>query len=227
MPVREQWGWIQTFFAQCTGSHPFARDATLEISVYGFAKHRPSFDSAIEQATSLFGEAKVEPDLVHSEDATWQWRIQPAQAEAAVEFMARGEPWMRPDTRPVKISFFSMFSLRDPISGVILPRQTPVAERAFGRTSSIMGFIGPRPWIYPLFVFPFSRVTKRFLSFLAAFSEPLPFRLGPRHFRSIRPVTGDLREHIGFLSPEDDERIRQAQLRKAKVSAHPRRSRKG
>jgi hypothetical protein len=225
--VREQWRWIQTFFARCTDSHPFARDATLEISVSDFVKHRASFDSAMQEATRLFGEAKVEPDLLHPEDATWQWPIQPAQAEAAVEFMARGEPWMRPGTRPVKIFFYSMFSLRDPASGAILPRQTPVAERAYGRTSSIMCSIGPRPWIYPLFVFPFPRVTERFLSFLAAFSEPLPFRLGPRHFRSIRPVTGDLREHIGFLSPEDDERIRQAQQRRTKASAHPRRNRKG
>ena len=227
VPILKQWGWIQTFFARCTDSHPFARDATLEISVSDFVKHRPSFDSAIQQATKLFGEATVEPDLLHPEDATWKWRIQPAQAEAAVGFLAQGEPWMRPKTRPVKIFFFSMFSLRDPVSGAILPRQTPATERALGRTSSSMCSIGPSPWIYPRFVFPFSRVTERFLSFLAAFSEPLPFRLGPRHFRSIRPVTQHLREHSGFLSPEDDERIRQAQLHGIKVFARRGRSRKG
>jgi hypothetical protein len=87
--------------------------------------------------------------------------------------------------------------------------------------------IGPSPWIYPLFIFPFSRVTERFLSFLAAFSEALPFRLGPRHFRSVRPVTEHSQEHIGFLSPEDDQRIRQAQVRATKALGRRRGSRKG
>jgi hypothetical protein len=224
--VREQWAWIQTFFSRCTDSHPFALDSTLRIWVYDFMNRRPSFDGAIQEATRLFGEPKVEPDSLHPEDATWEWRIQAAQGEAAVEFLAQGEPWGRPGTRPASIFFFTMFSLRDPVSGAILPGQTPVAERAFGRTSSMMCSIGPNPWIYPHFVFPFSRVTDRFLSFLAAFSGALPFRLGPRHFRSIRPATEHLREHIGFLSPEEDERIRQAQLRVTKATRQPR-SRKG
>jgi len=225
--VREQWAWIQTFFAQCTDSHPFASDSTLQISVRDFLKPRPSIDSAIQEATRLFGEPKIEPDLLHPENAMWEWRIYPAQGDAAVQFLAGGEPWLRPETRPASIFFFAMFSLRDPVSGTILPGQTPLAERAFGLTSSMMCSIGPHPWIYPRFVFPFSRVTERFLNFLAAFSAPLPFRLGPRHFRSIRPATKHLREHSGFLSPEDDERIRQAQLPRSKVLARRLRTRKG
>jgi hypothetical protein len=73
--IREQWAWIQTFFAQCTDTHPFARDATLEISVYDVMKHRPSFDGAIEEATRLFGEPKVEPDFLHPEHASGNGRF--------------------------------------------------------------------------------------------------------------------------------------------------------
>jgi hypothetical protein len=211
-PVREQWQWIERFFARCTDSEPFAKNTNLEISVRGLRKHRQIVDDAIVVATRLLGEPKVEPVIVTPDSAQWIWQVSPAQGSAAVEFLARGEPWTGHAISPA-IVFLAEFNLRHPVSGVMLPHQTPRAKWHLGGMSNIIGNIGPHPWLKPHFVFPFQRVSAGFLAYLAAFSAELPFRLAPRHFRSIRPPTGDLMEHIGFLSPEDDERIRLAQPR--------------
>lgn len=211
IPVREQWEWMNRFFTRCTDSKPLAMGATLHIFVRQATERRPLFETAIAEATRRFGQPKTEPDVLDRGDIAWEWEVTPRLIESAIDFLAQGEPWTLHNARPASLTYTASFKLRDPVSGAILPRQTWRARSSLRALSKIIGGIGPDPWLYPHFIFPFSSVNQQFLKYLAAFSAELPFRLAPRHFRSVRQATNDAREHIGFLSPEDDDRIRQAQ----------------
>ena len=210
IPVRDQWAWLSRFFTRCTDSKPLGMDATLQVFVPEASKRGHLFESAIAEASKRFGQPKL--DGLHPQDPTWQWEVPPELTERAIEFLAQGEPWALHRARPASLVYVAQFRLRDPVSGAILPGQASRANNSLRQLSRMIGGIGPDPWLYPCFVFPFARVSRQFLKYLAAFAAELPFRLASRHFRSIRPATTKAREHIGFLSPENDERIRQAQL---------------
>ncbi len=213
LPVRRQWDWLSRFFSRCTDSTPFAAGATLQVIQPPPGRDRHVLDSAVAEAIRLFGTGKYEADVAHPEEGRWEWPIAPDQEAAVIEFLARGEPWALHGLRPAHVYYLTRFHLQDPATGRLLTHQLPPAPWSLDRTSHVIGAVGPYPWLKPYFVFPFPRVTDRFLKFLAAFSAELPFRMAPRHFRSVRQASEEAREHIGFLSPEDDERIRRAQLR--------------
>jgi hypothetical protein len=212
VPVRDQWAWIERFFSRCTDARPFAMGATLSITLHELIRDRRLFQSAIKEAIRQFGDPKFESDVSDGYAGSWKWELGADESAAAVEFLARGEPWALPSMRPICITYLTTFNLRHPRTGLILRGQMRDSAESYGLKSSFIGFMGPHPWLQPHFVFPFPRVTDRFLNFLAAFSAELPYRLAPRHFRSIRPVSEHAREGIGFLSPEDDEKIRRAQM---------------
>ena len=221
--VREQWAWISGFLGRCTNARPSAIDATLQIFVRASAESRPFFESAIAEASRRFGKPKIEPDVLFRDDVSLDWELSPKLIEAAVDFLVQGEPWALHNARPASLVYSVSFKLRDPGSGGILPHQTSRGATYSRRViSRIIGGVGPKPWIYPHFVFPFPRANRKFLSYLAAFTAELPFRLAPRHFRSVRRATTTTREQVGYLSPEDDERIRRAQLNPPKGSPHKR-----
>ena len=209
--MRDQWAWMTRFFARCTDSKSRAIEARLQVFVPEASKRRPLFESAIAEASRRFGQPKIEPDVLYPADLSWEWEVPAQLIEAAVDFLARGEPWALHKARPASLVYSVSFKLRNPVSGAILPHQTSPSSSSWRAVSRIIGGIGPNPWLYPHFVFPFPRVNRHFLSYLALFTADLPFRLAPRHFRSVRPATTNTREHIGFLSPEDDDRIRRAQ----------------
>ncbi len=209
--MREQWAWLVRFFAQCTDSKPLAAGATLQLLVLEAAERRSFFDTAIAEATKRFGQSKGEPHVLHPEHITWEWEVPTELIGAAVDFLAEGEPWTLHNARPASLVYCALFKLRDPVSRAVLQHQAARPTGSPRGFSRIIGAIGPHPWLYPHFAFPFTGVNKEFLAYLAAFTAELPFRLGPRHFRSVRPATARSREHIGFLSPEDDDKIRRAQ----------------
>ena len=219
LPIRDQWAWIDRFFSRCTDSTPLAQHATLQICDYDSAPHEAwrarsgVLADAIAEAASLLGQPKYKPCSVVDHLTTWEWEISAATGPTAIDIIARGEPWQGNGARPISITFGMMFNLRDPASGKILPHQASPAEQSWHGASHMIGGIGPSPWHKPQFVFPFERVDAPFLKYLASFTKELPYRLGPRHFRSVRPVTDDARIHFGFLSPEDDALIRHAQVR--------------
>ncbi len=216
--MREQWTWLTRFFTRCTDSGPLGIGATLQVFVREASKRRHLFESAIAEGGRRFGHPKINPDTVYPDDITWEWEVPPELIESAIDFLAQGEPWALHRARPASLVYVAEFKLRDPTSGTILPHQDSRANNSLHQMSRIIGGIGPHPWLYPRFVFPFARVSQRFLRYLADLTAELPFRLAPRHFRSVRQATANAREHIGFLSPEDDQRIRQAQLSTANRS---------
>ena len=186
--------------------------ATLQLFVPEATGRGPFFESAIAEATRRFGQPKVEADTQDSDDISWEWEVPAELIETGVDFLAQGEPWTLHNARPASLIYSASFKLRDPVSELVLPNQASRRSKSWRDVSRIIGGMGPDPWLYPHFVFPFPRVNRQFLRYLASFAAELPFRLAPRHFRSVRPATTNTREHIGFLSPEDDDRIRRAQL---------------
>ncbi len=203
---------MSKFFTQCTDFKSLAIEAALRVFVPEATERRSLFESAIAEASARFGQAQVAPDIQNRDDLTWEWQVSPESIETAIDFLAQGEPWTLHYVRPASLVYSAFFKLRDPISGALLPHQASPASRSWRAVSRIIGGIGPHPWLYPHFVFPFPRVNRQFLNYLTGFTAGLPFRLASRHFRSVRPATSTTREHIGFLSPEDDDRIRRAQF---------------
>ena len=183
LPIRDQRAWLDRFFSRCTDSSPLAQHATLAIYDYDSARHE-----AWRARAAVVADAIAEATSLHG---------QPKCERCSVVNHRTKWEW--------EIS-------RDPESGKILPHQTSPAEQYWEGRSHMIGGIGPSPWHKPRFVFPFERVDAPFLKYFGSFTKELPYQLGPRHFRSVRPRTDDARIHFGFLSPEDDALIRQAQV---------------
>src|SRR3712207_1640093 len=128
--VVEQWAAVSRFLARCTDAPVPPPAAALKLTVERDPRARDvaaTVAAAVRRASAHFGIPRCDEA---GEETDYGWDLAPDALEAAVEFVAAGEPWPRAVLPPVVLNFPVPFRWRHPATGALLPRQPTPADVA-------------------------------------------------------------------------------------------------